>query len=95
MKITKEEVAHVAHLGRLELCEEEMLSFTFQLNRFLEYIDTLNELDTSGVKPMTHPLALSNAFREDMVTPSLPDGIPLAGAPAPRERFFSVPRVIE
>lgn len=95
MKITKEEVAHVAQLARLEFAEEEMDSFTFQLNRILEYIDKLNELDTSGVNPMTHPLALCNAFREDMVAPSLPDEIPLMNAPAPRGRFFSVPRVIE
>ncbi len=95
MKITKEEVAHVAHLARLEFREEEVENFTLQLNRILEYIDKLNELDTSGVEPMSHPFALGNAFREDMVTASVTEENPLANAPAPRGQFFSVPRVIE
>lgn len=95
MKITKEEVAHVAHLARLEFREEEMADFTFQLNRILEYMDKLNELDTSGVPPMTHALTLCNAFREDVVTPSLPEEESLTNAPDPRGRFYTVPRVIE
>ncbi|MDZ4164298.1 MAG: Asp-tRNA(Asn)/Glu-tRNA(Gln) amidotransferase subunit GatC [Smithellaceae bacterium] len=95
MKITREEVAHVAHLARLEFREEEMGDFTFQLNRILAYMDKLNELDTGDVPPMTHALALSNAFREDQATPSLPEEAPLANAPDPRGRFYSVPRVIE
>lgn len=95
MKISRQEVLHVAHLARLEFQEEEIENFTFQLNRILEYIDKLNELDTSGVMPTTHPLALANAMRDDHPTPWLPEESQVAGAPAPRERFFSVPRVIE
>ncbi|MDI6727210.1 MAG: Asp-tRNA(Asn)/Glu-tRNA(Gln) amidotransferase subunit GatC, partial [Smithellaceae bacterium] len=95
MKITRGEVAHVAHLARLEFREEEMEDFTFQLNRILTYMDKLNELDTGDVAPMTHALALTNAFREDLVTPSLPEEASLANAPDSRGRFYAVPRVIE
>lgn len=92
MKISEKEVAHLA---RLEIQEEEMADFTFQMNRILEYMDKLNELDTEGVPPMTHALTLCNVLREDRVMPSLPQELSLANAPDHRGRFYLVPRVIE
>jgi aspartyl-tRNA(Asn)/glutamyl-tRNA(Gln) amidotransferase subunit C len=95
VKITREEVAHVAHLARLTFREEEMDKFTSQLNDILLYMDKLNAVDTTGVEPMTHATVLHNAFREDEVKPSLPNEQSLANAPDPRGEFFRVPKVIE
>jgi len=95
LKITRDEVAYVAHLARLEFGEEEMDKFTSQLNDILLYMEKLNEADTNGVEPMTHAIAQKNAFREDAVRPSLPIGEALTNAPDPKGEFFRVPKVIE
>jgi aspartyl-tRNA(Asn)/glutamyl-tRNA(Gln) amidotransferase subunit C len=95
LKISRAEVAHVAHLARLTFGEEEMDKFTSQLNDILLYMEKLNSVDTTGVEPMTQAMVLHNAFREDMVEPSLPNEQSLANAPDPRGEFFRVPKVIE
>lgn len=95
MKITREEMAHVAHLARLTFREEELGKFTSQLNDILLYMEKLNSADTTGVTPMTHATVLYNAFREDVVKPSLANEDSLANAPDPRGEFFRVPKVIE
>jgi len=95
LKITKEEVAYVAHLARLEFSETEKETFTGQLNDILLYMDKLNEVDTAGVEPLSHAISLSNAFREDQVKESLSQERSLANAPDPRGEFFRVPKVIE
>jgi len=95
LKITKEEVAYVAHLARLEFSEAEKEMFTGQLNDILLYMDKLNEVDTAGVEPLSHAISLSNAFREDEVRESLSQERSLANAPDPRGEFFRVPKVIE
>ncbi len=94
MKITQTDVRHVARLARLELDEDEIASLTSQLDQILAYIDKLNELDTSGVEPTTHALAIENAFREDEVKPSIDRDTILAGAPRTNGESFVVPRVI-
>lgn len=95
MKITKDEVEHVAHLARLEFTEEEKEKFTSQLNDILMYVDTLNRIDTTGVEPMSHAIALHNAFRDDHIAESLGTGLSLANAPDARGPFFKVPKIIE
>ncbi len=95
IKITKDEVAYVAHLARLSFAEEEVGRFTSQLNDILLYMEKLNEVDTTGVEPMTHAIAQKNAFRSDTVEASLPSEISLANAPASRGSCFEVPKVIE
>jgi aspartyl-tRNA(Asn)/glutamyl-tRNA(Gln) amidotransferase subunit C len=94
-KISTDEVAYVANLARLSFDEEEMGRFTSQLNAILQYMDTLQEVDTTGVEPMTHAIAQKNAFRTDAVGESLPVETALANAPASRASCFEVPRVIE
>lgn len=94
MSITPEEVAKVARLARLELGPDEVTAMTGQLARILEYVDKLRELDTTGVTPASHALAVVNAFREDEVRPSLPREEALANAPLANEEAFVVPRVI-
>lgn len=94
MKITPEEVRHVARLARLSLSEVEVEKITLQLDGILSYVEKLGELDTTGVLPMTHALALRNAFREDEARESLPQREALANGPAHNGEAFMVPRVI-
>jgi len=94
-KINKAEVLHVAQLARLEFSEEEVESFTHQLNRILEYVDQLKELDTQGIEPTFHVLAQTNVMREDEASPSLPQEEALRNAPEKDDRgLFRVPRII-
>jgi aspartyl-tRNA(Asn)/glutamyl-tRNA(Gln) amidotransferase subunit C len=95
IRISREEVAHVAHLARLEFSAEEMEKFTSQLNNILLYMDKLGEVDTTGVEPVTHAIARKNAFREDTVVDSLPPELSLANAPEARAGCFLVPKVID
>lgn len=94
MKITREEVVHVARLARLKLSEEQEKRFALQLNKVLEYMERLNELNTEGVEPTFHAVSLQNALREDEVRPSLPREISLDNAPEKTKVFFVVPKVI-
>ena len=71
MKISREEVEHVAHLARLHLSDDELQKMTKQLDTILSYVEKLEELDTSGLPPTTHVFSVSNAFRDDEVLPSL------------------------
>ncbi|MDP2853950.1 MAG: Asp-tRNA(Asn)/Glu-tRNA(Gln) amidotransferase subunit GatC [Smithellaceae bacterium] len=95
MKLTTQNVEYVAKLARLEVTNQEKEKFTAQLNDILLYIDKLNELDTTGVAPMSHAIAVTNAFREDKVAESLGTQRALANAPDARGEFFRVPKVID
>ena len=95
MKLSTSDVEYVAKLARLEVTEAEKEKFTAQLNDILLYIDKLNELDTQGVAPMTHAIAVTNAFREDKIEESLGTQKALANAPDARGEFFRVPKVID
>ena len=95
MKLSTSDVEYVAKLARLEVAEQEKEKFTAQLNDILLYIDKLNELDTKGVAPMSHAIAVTNAFREDKVKESLGTQPALANAPDARGEFFRVPKVID
>jgi aspartyl-tRNA(Asn)/glutamyl-tRNA(Gln) amidotransferase subunit C len=94
MKLSLEEVEHVAVLAKLQLSLKEIETFTQQLNGILLYMEKLSELDTSGIPPLTHAQHLSNAFREDQVSPSLPLEETLALAPEQGCSAFVVPKVI-
>ena len=94
MKITVDEVEHVAKLARLEVSPDERQHLTEQMNRILLYMEKLNELDTSQVVPTSHAVELHNAFREDRVQESLPRNESLENAPEANEAEFIVPRVI-
>lgn len=95
MKITRQQVEHVAKLARLAMGNEEKELFTRQLGEILAYIEKLKELDTSKVEPTSHVLPLKNVFREDEVRPSLPREEILKNAPDRTEEFFRVPKIIE
>ena len=111
MKVTEKDVAYVADLANLELTEEERTGMLRDLNSILEYIDRLNELDTSDIPPMAQvsdrygvddskqgSARFAYASREDVVEglrKSLPHAEALANAPDADEEFFRVPKVIE
>ena len=86
----------VAHLARLHLTEEELKFFEAQVSQILSFVEKLNELkDLENAKPTSHPLSLSNVFRED--TPSAGVSIEefFKHSPRSKGRFFEVPKVIE
>jgi len=94
MKISPDEVEHVARLARLELSPNEKEDLTRQMNRILQYVEKLNELDTTGVSPTSHAIDLENAFRDDAVEVSLPRDASLENAPESNGAEFVVPRII-
>jgi len=94
MKISRQEVEHVAHLARLHLSEDELDTMTSQLDKILEYVQKLEELDTGDIPPTTHAFSVSNAFRDDEVQPSLPLQEVLSCSARHNESMFQVPQVI-
>jgi len=93
--ITREEVRHVALLARLTLDDDRLDKVTEQLGRILDHIEKLNELDTEGVEPLSHPLPLADVFRPDERRESLPPEEALKNAPRARRGFFEVPRILQ
>ena len=95
LKLSKEDVEHVAHLARLNFREEEKEKFTLQFNDILVYMDILNTVDTAGVDAMTHAITLNNVFRDDEVQVSIGIEKILANAPDRMGECFRVPKMIE
>ena len=94
-RLTRDEVAKVALLGRLQLSSDELDRMTSQLGRVLEYVAIMNDLDTEGIEPMAHAVELSNVFRDDVEQPSLPREAALSNAPKTDGRCFLVPPVLD
>jgi aspartyl-tRNA(Asn)/glutamyl-tRNA(Gln) amidotransferase subunit C len=95
MKLTRDEIRRIAALARLRLSADEEAQLTEQLSRILQYMDKLNQLDTSRVEPLAHTVDIVNAFREDKVTNQPNPEAILANAPAKDQTFFKVPKIIE
>ena len=95
MSLSLDEVAKVAKLARLELSGEDLARMQTQLSAILDYVATLNELDTEGVVPLAHPLPIENVFRPDEPTPSLPPDAALQNAPNRVGDYFGVPAVFD
>ncbi len=95
MGLSKKEVDWVAHLARLDISAEMAEKMAGQLNQVLDLIAKLNELDTTGVEPLSHPGALAGVWRDDVPAGSLPRETALQNAPDAADGFFRVPRVIE
>ncbi len=94
MKISKEEVLNVAKLARLELDESLADKLSIQVGSILEYIETLNTIDTTGVPPTTHAISLTNAFREDVVKEQSGTEKAIANAPESEDGCFVVPKIV-
>ena len=98
MKVSGKDVAYVAELAHLELTAEESARMERDLNNILDYIDTLSELDTSGVEPMAQVAVaqeVNSALRDDQLRPSLPHEAAMQNAPQTDGTYFKVPKVIE
>ena len=93
--ISDETIEYVGILAKLELSDEEKDQAKKDMANMLDYIDTLNELDTSGVEPMSHVFPVNNVFREDVVTNGDDREEILANAPEAKEGAFVVPKTFD
>ena len=95
MKVTRDTIEHIAGLARLNITEAEKDKLTLEMENILSYVDKLNELDTTGLKPMEHVIPLKNVLREDKAEKSYDRDIMLANAPSSEDGCFKVPKVVE
>ena len=95
MRLSREEVEHVALLGRLKLSDDEVGRFTEQMNTILGYFAQLQAADTSHIAATTHVVPMTNVLRDDCARPSLAPDTSLANAPERLGELFKVPRVVE
>lgn len=94
-KIDDATIDYVGILAKLELSEEEKEQAKKDMGRMLDYIDKLNELDTTGVEPMSHIFPVQNVFREDVVVNGDDRENILRNAPGNKDGMFRVPRTVE
>lgn len=95
MKLSRDEVLHIARLARLGLTESDLNKFKEQLSNILENFEILQQVDTSNVLPTAQSVPLQNVLRDDAVAASLPDSEILANAPQREENYFRVRAVLE
>jgi aspartyl-tRNA(Asn)/glutamyl-tRNA(Gln) amidotransferase subunit C len=95
MKLTDDEVRHIALLARLGISDDEVEKFRTQLSNILENFDVLSQADTEGLPPTAQSVALENIYRPDEAGPSLPAEDVLANAPDREENYFKVNAVLE
>lgn len=91
--ISIEDVKHVAKLARLDLTETEVEKFSKQLGDILKYVEQMNEIDTTGVEPMAHPIPVVNVMREDEVRYEQTKEDLMKNAPDEEDGFFKVPKI--
>lgn len=93
--ISDEIIDYVGILAKLELSPEEKEAAKKEMGNMLDYIDQLNELDTTGVEPMSHVFPVSNVFREDVVLNRNDRAAILKNAPEQKDGAFKVPKTVE
>ena len=91
--VTVKDVEHIAALAKLKFTDEEKKKLQAELNRILEYMDKINELDLEGVEPLENINNTENVFREDKAEKCLTKEEALKNAPAKMDDFFKVPKV--
>jgi aspartyl-tRNA(Asn)/glutamyl-tRNA(Gln) amidotransferase subunit C len=92
--LSRDDVAKLAALARIEMSEEELVSLASQFGMILDAVARVQDVDLDGVEPTSHPQPIRNAFREDVVHPSLTPTQALSGAPAQEEQRFRVPQIL-
>jgi aspartyl-tRNA(Asn)/glutamyl-tRNA(Gln) amidotransferase subunit C len=92
--LDRQEIAHLAHLARLAVTDEELDLFAGQLAAVLDAVAQVGKAAVEDVAPTTHAVPMTNVFRDDVVRPSLPSDAVLAGAPAAEDGRFRVPRIL-
>jgi aspartyl-tRNA(Asn)/glutamyl-tRNA(Gln) amidotransferase subunit C len=95
MKLSREEVLHIARLARLGLTEDDLERFREQLSNILENFEILKRVDTADVPPTAQSIVLHDVMREDEITSSLPPSDILANAPHREGEYFRVRAVLE
>lgn len=95
MRLTPEEVQHIALLSRLELSEAERERAANELSQILGYFEKMGELDTENTPSTMHALPIANVLRPDVIKPSLSHEAALQNAPESAAGMFQVPRVVE
>jgi aspartyl-tRNA(Asn)/glutamyl-tRNA(Gln) amidotransferase subunit C len=95
MKLSREEVLHIARLARMALTEEEITRLSGQLSNLLEHFQVLQEVNTDNVEPMAQSVELRSVMREDNVAPSLNPEDVLANAPRREGEYFRIRAVLE
>jgi aspartyl-tRNA(Asn)/glutamyl-tRNA(Gln) amidotransferase subunit C len=95
MKLSKEEVLHIASLARIELKEEEVEKFREQLSEILTFVEKLNELNTEGIDPKFSVIPPENVLRDDVPGLSLPREKVFMNAPETDGEYFIVPKVVK
>lgn len=93
--ISDETIEYVGILAKLELSDEEKEQAKKDMGNMLDYIDKLNELDTTGIEPMSHVFPVQNVFREDVVTNGDESEKTLRNAPGVKDNMFMVPRTFD
>lgn len=95
MELTKEMIAQLASLARLEFNEEETLRIQDDLARMISFVEKLGELDTTGVEPLLHMTDIRNNLRDDLPRGSMDRQAALSIAPDADQQYFYVPKVIK
>ena len=93
-RISRDDVAKVAHLARLRLTDDELTTYTSQLDAILDHAADVEALELDDVEPTAHPVPLRNVFRPDVVAPSLDRDEVLSQAPAQEADGFRVPAIL-
>ncbi len=95
MELNRELTLKLAALSRIEFSEEELVEIQADLQQMIGFVEKLNELDTSGIEPLTHISGEGNRLRNDEVKGSMTTTLALSNAPAASGSFFTVPKVIK
>lgn len=95
MSITREDVAYIANLARLQPDESQTEQLMNDMNSILEYMNQLNQVDTSSVEPLNHVIDIPPDYRKDIALPPLDHDKALSNAPDADTDYFRVPKVIE
>lgn len=95
MKISEEEVKHIANLAKLNLSDDEVQKYSKDLGNIASFVEKLNEVDVTGVEPTAHILDIKNVFRKDEVCSVFGREEILKNAPSKEAGCISVPRVVE
>ncbi len=93
--ISQEDVAHLARLARIDIPADQLSHYAIQLDAILKAVDQVSEVAADDIPAMSHPIPLTNVFREDVPEQSLAPGLAVAGAPAVEDERFRVPRILD
>ena len=93
--ISRDDVAHLAHLARINIPETQLDHYASQLDAILDAVAQVSAVDTADVPAMSHPIPMTNVFREDIPVAALEPGAALKGAPAVEDERFRVPRILD